>query len=122
LTLALIVSMAVGIAVSSWFAVQSAADAADARVAQGDALKAAADATAAQGDAVKAAAVAKEQEGLAKANAAEASRNERLQRRRAYFVRMNLAQRALESSLVAPRPRTARTNDPQAGGGRFSWL
>jgi WD40 repeat protein len=80
--------MIVGTAVSSLFAVQSAADATDARVAKGDAERAA-------GEAI-------EQTGIAKANEIEARQKERLQRRRYYISRINLAQRSLNDSLVAP--------------------
>jgi WD40 repeat protein len=85
---ALLVSMIVGTAVSSLFAVQSAADATDARIANGEAVKAAAE--------------AKEKARIAKENESEARQKERLQRRRYYISRINVAQRSLNDSLVAP--------------------
>jgi WD40 repeat protein len=51
----------------------------------------------------------------AKANEAAALQKERLQRRRAYFVRINAAQRALEQKLVAPALRLLEEAIPRQG-------
>jgi WD40 repeat protein len=98
---ALLVSMIVGTAASSLFAVQSAADTKDAKIAKGVA-----------DDAAK---KAQEQERIAKQNEDEAIRKERLQRRRYYISRINLAQRSLDDSLVAPTLKYLNETIPKPG-------
>jgi WD40 repeat protein/serine/threonine protein kinase len=98
---AVLLSIVVGAAASSWFGVRSSADAKAARRAQGDAEEAAR--------------VAKQQTTLAQLNEAEALRKEKLQRRRYYFAQMALTQRAMDNFLVAPALKLLEESKPGPG-------